>query len=81
MKEDLKNRLISNLPLRITIYSSIDYPEEGRAKIQGVCAKCGWSLEWFYENDPDNIYLTTQLLDQSGFDGLIKLEEIKEYLS
>jgi hypothetical protein len=81
MDEQYKQRLIQNLPKNITIYGSTDYPNEGIAKIQGVCMKCGWSLEWHYFEDPDYIHIETTCIDQSGHSGNIPIENIKDYLS
>jgi hypothetical protein len=81
MDESYKTKLLTNLPPGLKIFSSMDYPEQGIAKIRGVCSKCGWTLEWHYLEDPDYIHIETTCLDQTGIDGNIRLEDIKDYLS
>jgi hypothetical protein len=81
MNDSLKEKLIKNLPTKLTIYGSVDYPEFGHARINGVCPKCGWIVDWFYDENPNIIHLKTLCLDQSGIDEDIPIEELKTYLS
>jgi hypothetical protein len=81
MEESYKNLLMQNLPPGIKIFSSMDYPADGIAKIDGVCDKCGWMLEWHYLEEPEFIHIETTGVDNYGYTGNIPLEKIKEYLS
>jgi hypothetical protein len=81
MEENLRQRLISSLPTKVRIDSSMDYPDQGYAKVRGVTAKCGFTLTYDYWDNPDTIKLQTFELNDRGFDGEIPLEELNDYLS
>jgi hypothetical protein len=81
MDDNEKERLLNALPKNITIYSSMDYPDEGTAKIRGVTNKFGFTLDWHYYNDPDNIRIATMAIEDNGIEGVIPLDQLKDYLS
>jgi hypothetical protein len=81
MNDSLRRTLIASLPVRIQIHSSVDFPDEGIAKIRGICEKCAFTLTWNYIQEPEFIQVETIMLDQEGQETIISLKDLSQYLS
>jgi hypothetical protein len=72
-----KNKLAASLPTNMRITSSIDYPEDGVAKVRGFSKDFGITLEYDYIDHPDEIYVETVSIDNNGKSATIPLQALK----
>ena len=80
MIEELRQKLASSIPPSFRIDSSMDYPDDGCAKVRGLTGKWAVYIEWHYEENPDMCWLETRGIDEEGRGGECPINSLHDVL-
>jgi len=80
MDDSYKKILKENLPQKIRVDSSVDFPELGQAKLRGVSPRWAWKLEWHYLEKPDEIFIETYGVNEPGISCIIPITELEKHI-
>jgi len=80
MTEELKQRIISQIPEELNVQSDIYFEDEQRLKIRGTIGQYAIGIEWDYGENPDECILHTIDINQSIKSGTCETDKLKETL-